>query len=126
MAKSMLLGKVMTIGVRPTTGPLFWPMLHKAFAFLAWLIMVMEEHGVEVDHALLNRWVLKSGTHTHDSERPVADDRRIVPGTAILFVGGINPDVLRDLVYPSGKFATEPNFFCADSAPRPAALRRIA
>jgi hypothetical protein len=40
MAKSMLLGKVMTIGVRPTTGPLFWPMLRKAFAFLARLIMV--------------------------------------------------------------------------------------
>jgi putative transposase len=28
-------------------------------------------------------------THAHDPERPVADDRRNVPGTAILFVGGI-------------------------------------
>jgi hypothetical protein len=64
---------------------------------------MMEEHSVEVDHATLNRWVLKSGTQ-------VADVRRIVPGTAILFVTRINPDVLRDLVYPAGKFATEAIF----------------
>jgi hypothetical protein len=32
-------------------------------------------------------------THVHDPERPVADDRRNVPRTAILFVGWINPGV---------------------------------
>jgi hypothetical protein len=46
-------------------------------------------------------------THSHDSERPVGDDRRNVSGAKILFVGRIGPDVFLALAYPPGKFATE-------------------
>jgi transposase-like protein len=48
-------------------------------------------------------------THAHDPERPVVDDRRNLSGTAILFVGGINPSVSLDVACPPRKFATEPN-----------------
>jgi DDE domain len=47
-------------------------------------------------------------THAHDPQRSIADDRRSVPGTAILFVRRISPDEFMDLAYPTGKFATEP------------------
>ncbi len=40
LAKFMLLGNAMKIGARSTAGPLIWPTLHKAFAFLVLLIVM--------------------------------------------------------------------------------------
>jgi hypothetical protein len=52
LAKFMLLGNVMKIGGRNTTSPLIWPTLHKAFAFLALLIVmtIIEEAVVGLFH----------------------------------------------------------------------------
>jgi hypothetical protein len=52
LAKFMLLGKAMKIGVRTTDNPLIWPTLHKAFAFLALLIImtIIEEAVVGLFH----------------------------------------------------------------------------
>jgi hypothetical protein len=40
LAKLMLIGHSMKIGERNTAGPLIWPILHKALAFLALLVML--------------------------------------------------------------------------------------
>jgi hypothetical protein len=52
LAKFMLLGNAMKIGVRTTTSPLIWPTLHKAFAFLVLLIVmtIIEEAVVGMFH----------------------------------------------------------------------------
>ena len=48
----MLLGDAMKIGERTTTGPLIWPTLYKAFAFLVLLIImtIIEEAVVGLFH----------------------------------------------------------------------------
>jgi len=52
LAKFMLLGDAMKIGERTTTGPLIWPTLYKAFAFLVLLIImtIIEEAVVGLFH----------------------------------------------------------------------------
>jgi hypothetical protein len=52
LAKFMLLGKAMKIGEHATTGPLIWPTLHKALAFLVLLIVmtIIEEAVVGMFH----------------------------------------------------------------------------
>jgi hypothetical protein len=47
-------------------------------------------------------------THAHDPEGPVANDRRAVSGSAILFVGGIGPLISIGIACPRRKFTTEP------------------
>ena len=51
----------------------------------------------------------RNRAHAHDPEGPVADDRRGVSGTAILFASGIKPIICKDAGCPTRKFATEPN-----------------
>ena len=52
LAKFMLIGSAMKIGDRKTTSPLIWPTLHKAFAFLALLVVltIFEEAVVGLFH----------------------------------------------------------------------------
>ena len=52
LAKFMLVGRAMKIGERDTTGPLIWPTLHRAFAFLVLLIIltIIEEAVVGLFH----------------------------------------------------------------------------
>jgi hypothetical protein len=52
LAKFMLVGYALKIGERNTTSPLIWPTLHKAFAFLALLIVLtlIEEAVVGLFH----------------------------------------------------------------------------
>jgi magnesium-transporting ATPase (P-type) len=40
LAKFMMIGHAMKLGERPTTSPLMWPTLHRAFAFLVLLIIM--------------------------------------------------------------------------------------
>jgi hypothetical protein len=41
LAKFMLIGRAMKIGERSTVGPLIWPTLHKAVAFLVLLVVLI-------------------------------------------------------------------------------------
>jgi hypothetical protein len=52
LAKFMLLGDALKIGVHTATGPLIWPTLHKAFAFLVLLTImtIIEEVVVGLIH----------------------------------------------------------------------------
>jgi hypothetical protein len=52
LAKFMLIGHAMKIGERNTTKPLIWPTLHKAFAFLVLLVILIfiEEAVVGLFH----------------------------------------------------------------------------
>jgi hypothetical protein len=52
LAKFMMLGEIMKIGGRGTTGPLIWPTLQKAFGLLAVLIImtIIEEAVVGLFH----------------------------------------------------------------------------
>ncbi len=52
LAKFMLLGRAMKIGERYTARPLIWPTLHKAFAFLVLLVVlvIIEEVVVGLFH----------------------------------------------------------------------------
>jgi hypothetical protein len=52
LAKFMLVGRAMKIGERDTTGPLIWPTLYRAFAFLVLLIIltIIEEALVGLFH----------------------------------------------------------------------------
>jgi len=52
LAKFMLIGRAMKIGERYTAGPLIWPTLHKAFAFLVLLVVlvIIEEVVVGLFH----------------------------------------------------------------------------
>jgi hypothetical protein len=52
LAKFMLIGRAMKVGERRATGPLIWPTLRKAFAFLILLIVliVLEEVIVGLFH----------------------------------------------------------------------------
>jgi hypothetical protein len=49
-------------------------------------------------------------THAHDPEGPVADDRRGVSGSAILFAGGTKPVISTGIACAPRKFATEPDW----------------
>jgi hypothetical protein len=52
LAKFILLGRAMKLGERYTTRPLIWPTLHKAFAFLVLLVVlvIIEEVVVGLFH----------------------------------------------------------------------------
>jgi hypothetical protein len=52
LAKFMMLGSAMKLGERKTTGPVIWPTLRKAFAFLVLLIIltIIEEAVVGLFH----------------------------------------------------------------------------
>ena len=52
LAKFMLIGRAMKVGERSTDRPLIWPTLHKAFAFLVFLVVltIIEEVVVGLFH----------------------------------------------------------------------------